>query len=267
MTKDAGDLDELEEFDELEDVAPLEELAELEELEELPPAPAPAPDPAPAPAPRAGPRELERAPLMLQKAALVLTVAALFPWLVPSVDGAFPLQRTLAKLVVLLGGYVLYMGVKHRHGEAVPGAFAKLGGAHPRATTGVAALVMLIGLAPLVDPGGDWFRSVIAKAALAVGMVVWCQVQDYAKGGKFNPLFGLVIPMFGVGGLARLITVFADKPFDFLALIGSVGVTVAGVLAGYTMVVAIKEAKEHGKAKKQAAMEARKRQRKAKSNR
>ena len=210
----------------------------------------------------AAPRELEKAPMMLQKAAALLTLAALLPWLVPAVDGAFPLERTLAKLLILLGGWLFYNGVKLRHGESIPGPLAAVGRSHKFALTTLAGVVMLIGISPLIDGGG--MRAVVAKSAVAVGAIVWCQVQDYAKGGRFNPMLGMVIPMFGLGGLGRLVTVFGQ--FDALALVGSLGVTVAGALAGYTMVVAMKEAKEHGKRKKQAAMEARKRER-AKGNR
>jgi hypothetical protein len=49
-----------------------------------------------------------------------------------------------------------------------------------------------------------------------------------------------------------------------LALLGSLGVLAAGVMAGKTMVKAMKEAKAHGEAKKRAAMEQRKLERAAK---
>ena len=264
MNKDLGDLDDLEELEEL---APDLEPAELEEL----PAGELAPPAAPGArerarcspsGPRTGPREIEKAPRMLGKAAVILTAAALLPWLVPA-TGGFPVERTLAKLVILLGGYLTYAGIRHRHGEPVPGFLAKLGGLHPRALPGLGALVMVLGLAPLIDPGA--LQGFIEKAAVAVGALVWCQVQDYAKGGKFNPIAGLVVPMFGLGGIARLVTI--AKQFDVLALIGSLGVTAAGVLAGFTLVVAMKEAKQHGKAKKAAAAEARQRERAAKRHR
>ena len=264
------ELDDLEELDELEELPdpepaarpPIEELDELEEvseaeLEQLPPESA---GPSAAAADRTGPRELERAPMMLQKAAALLTVSALLPWLVPSEDGAFPLERTLAKLVVLLGGWVFYQGIKQRHGEATP--LAALG-KNPKTLATLGLLIMAVGIAPFIDGGG--MKEMVEKAAVLVGIVTWCQVQDYAKGGKFNPVLGMVIPLLGMGGLFRLITVFAA--FDPFALVGSLGVTIAGVWAGYTMGVAMKEAKEHGKRKKQAALEARKRQRQAKRNR
>jgi len=61
------------------------------------------------------------------------------------------------------------------------------------------------------------------------------------------------------------VTVFTDaESFDIFALIGSAGVTLAAVIAGYTMVLAMKEAKAHGEAKKRAALEHRKAARKAK---
>jgi hypothetical protein len=261
MSKDLDDLDDLEGLDELDELDDLES-AELEELPagELPPLPPAGAPPAAAPAAaapaRAGPREVEQAPPMRGKAAVILTAAALLPWLVPSTAG-FPLDRTLAKLVILLGGYLMYVGVKHQHGEAVPGFLAQLGGLHKQALFGLGVLAMLLGAAPLVDAGG--MQAIIEEAAEGVGALVWCQVQAYAKGGKFNPVAGLLIPMFGLGGLGRLVTIV--KQFDLLALVGSLGVTAAGGVAGYTLFVAMKEAKEHGKAKKAAALEARKRER------
>ena len=265
MDKELDDLDDLEELEDLEELPEPQELDELEERPELEELPGEAAAAAGGAAARSGPRELEKAPMMLQKAGLLLAVAAMFPWLVPAVDGAFPVNRTLAKLVILLGGYVLYLGIKHRHGESIPGPLASIGGMHKSALTILALVLMGVGVAPLIDPGGELVQGIVSKAAVAVGIFVWCQVQDYAKGGKFNPVAGLVIPMFAIAGLGRLATVV--KQFDLLALIGSAGVVAAGGLAGYTMFVAMKEAKEHGKAKKKAMLEARKQQRQAKRNR
>jgi len=253
---------------ELEDLEPLEgglddDLAPLEELgEELGEAVAEVAQPRAS----AGPRELERAPLVLRKAALILTVSALLPWLVP---GGWDPMRVAAKALVLLAGWLLYLGVLHSHGEKqkVPGFFQKIGDAHPLALDILALVIALVGIAPLIDGGsGDnTFGTIVEKAALAIGIGAWCQVLAYEKGGKFNPVMGLIIPLLGIASVGRVVTVFTDQEsFDLFALLGSAGVTLAAVIAGYTMVLAMKEAKAHGEAKKRAALEHRKAARKAK---
>jgi len=268
--EEASDLEETPDFEpageevpDLEDVPDLEEvsdppasgmaqLAELEELEELP-AEAAGSEDATA---KSGPRELEKAPLMLQKAAVILTVAALFPWLVP---GGWVLPTVLAKLLVCLGGYVLYTEVLHLyHADAkIPAPFRAIGNMHDKALGILGLALMLVGVAPVIDPA----NAILEKAAVAVGLITWCQVFSYSQGGKFNPLWSLIIPMFGIVGLVRLVSMFAN--FEVFALLGSLGIAAAGVVSGYTMFLALKEAKEHGKKKKQAQMEARKKARKA----
>ena len=255
--KELSDVEPFEEFPDLEgipdldDVPDLEQVAEPALLEELE-------TEAPPPAAKSGPRELEKAPMMLQKAALVLTIAALLPWLVP---GGWVLERVISKLVICLGGYVLYMGVCHAHGEKVPGVFATIGNLNKMALTILGAVLMGAAVAPTIDSGG--LTPIVEKIAVAIGLVTWCQVAAYAKGGKFNPMLAMVIPVFALAALGRLVTVFAN--FDIFALLGSLGVAGAGGLAGYTMFLAMKEAKEHGMKKKQAQMEARKQMRKAKN--
>lgn len=225
------------------DLETLEELPEVEEVEE---------------AAATGPKELEQAPLMLRKAALVLIVAAMFPWLAP---GGWVLNAILGKLVVLAGGYVMWMQVLHSHDEQVPGPFASIGGMHAKALTILASVLMVLGIVlPLIL--GERGETLVETLAIAVGLITFCQVGAYEKGGKFNPMFGLIIPLLGVGALGRLATMFAN--FDIFVLLGAGGVTVASGLAGYTMVIAMKEAKAHGEAKKKAQMEARKAARRAK---
>lgn len=258
MSKESHELEDLEPLeDELHELAPLEELEgeELEEIEEAPQASA-----------AAGPRELERAPLVLRKAALILTISALLPWLVP---GGWDPMRLAAKALILLAGWLLYLGVLHSHGEKnkVPGVLRSIGDAHPLALDILALVIALVGVAPLLDSGsGDnTFGTIVEKAALAIGIGAWCQVLAYEKGGKFNPVMGLIIPLLGIASVGRVVTVFTDPAaFDIFALLGSAGVTVAAVIAGYTMVLAMKEAKAHGEAKKRAALEHRKAARKAK---
>lgn len=225
---------------------------ELPELEELEPLPASGGDAARAP------RELETAPLMLRKAALILSVASLLPWLQP---GGFDLGVLGGKAVVLVGALLTYWGVLAAHGEKTPGFVAALSKSNAKLPGWIALGVMVVGVA--LPPWG--LGAIVERGALLVGTLVWLQVLAYEKGGKFNPVGGMVIPLIGVAGLGRIATVFAN--FDILALLGSLGVLAAGGMAGYTMVVAMKEAKAHGEAKKRAAVEERKRSRAAQKGR
>ena len=230
------------------DLEMLEELPDLEEVAETP-----ATEAAPT-----GPRELERAPMMLRKAAIVLIAAALFPWLTP---GGWVLNTILGKLVVLAGGYVMWAQVLHSHDEKVPGVFAKIGAMHEKALTILASVLMLVGVVlPMLL--GERGETLVENLAIAIGVVTFCQVGAYEKGGKFNPMFGLIIPLLGLGAVGRLATMFAN--FDIFVLIGAGGVTAASGIAGYTMVIAMKEAKAHGEARKKAQVEARKQARRAK---
>jgi len=239
------------------------ELTDLEPLEPLEalPGDAAAIPPGAAPDQQAAPRELERAPIMLQKAALILAVSALLPWLIA--DAGWNLPRILAKVVILVGGWVAYCGIEHAHGHKTP--LDGLGKQHKLVLPILSLVLMVVGLAPIIDEGS---KAVVEKAALAVGVLSWAQVHGYSKGGKFNPTWALIIPLFGLAGLIMIFTVpFMDTVSGLnkaLAIIGSLGVAAAGGLAGYTLVISMKEAKAHGEAKKKAALEERKRQRAAK---
>ena len=236
--------------EELHDLEPLEEPASLTPIPS--PVPAPAPPLASAPAGKRT-RELERAPLMLRKAAAILIFASLLPWMRP---GGFHVMVLVAKVIVLAGGGILYYSVLARHGEKTPlDALAKL---HNRALDVLGWLVILVGVLPLVDggEGGAGFPGAVEKGALAIGLAVFMQILDYEKGGKLNPVLGLMIPLVGIGALARLVTIFGS--FEVFAFLGCVGVIAAAGVAGRTLQVAMKEAKAHGEAKKMAAVEARK---------
>ena len=250
---DAKDPGEHPELDELEPLEPLEPLEELPEEAAAVPAGQPA-----------APREIERAPIMLQKAALILAVSALLPWLMA--DEGWNVPRILAKVVILVGGWVAYCGIEHAHGHKTP--LDALGNVHRMFLPLLSIVVMVVGLAPLIDSGA---KAIVEKAGLAVGLLAWAQVHGYAKGGKFNPTWALIIPLFGLAGLIMVATVPFMETVSGLnkasAILGSLGVAASGGLAGYTLVVSMKEAKAHGEAKKKAALEERKRQRAAAKSR
>lgn len=248
------------EFHELE---PLEELHDLEPLPESSSSKGTSDrggGVATASAPHPGEMGAEVAPLMLQKAALVLTFAALLPWLVPE---GFDLIRLGAKVVILIGAWVLYCGVEFAHGGKTP--LDGLGRANKFALPALGYVVIVTGVF-LTLASGEW-EGIIEASALAVGAITWCQVHGYVRGGKFNPMLALVIPMFGLAALLNLAVAFGldvDGLSKALLILGSLGVAGAGSFGGYTMYLAMKEAKAHGEAKKRAAAAARADERKRK---
>jgi len=254
------------EFHELE---PLEELHELDPLpESTPSAGRASAKGAAAPAAPAAAGGGEQTPLMIQKAGLALTFAALLPWLVPE---GFELVRMGAKVVILLGGWFLYCGIEHASGNKTP--LEALGKAHKLALPSVAYLLMLVGVfltllaKPVDEKAGLPWQGMIEASALAVGVIAWCQVHCYVRTGKFNPMIALVIPMFGLAALINVIVALGlDVPglAKALAILGSLGVAGAGAFGGYTMFLGIKAAKAHGEAMKRAAVEARAQERRRK---
>jgi hypothetical protein len=235
-----------------------EELPDLPEESE--PAAASASRPASgAPKPK---REMEQAPLELRKAGLVLFVSALLPWLAL---GGFDLNVIWGKLTVLVGAAFLYYGVLARHGDPAPGLFRSLSASNAKLPGWIGMGLMAVGLVStvvLVGVNKGGLSAAVEVAAVAVGATLWVQILDYEKGERFNPVMGLILPLLALAAAGRL--AFIAREFDVLALLGSLGVLAAGVMAGKTMVKAMKEAKAHGEAKKRAAMEQRKLERAAK---
>ena len=232
---------------------------DFQELEPLPELPTTGAADAPAGKGR-GPGEIETAPLMLQQAAMVLGISALLPWLVPQ---GFDLWRLVAKVVVLIGGWVAYCGAEHAHGKKSP--LDGIGKAHTLALPILSYVLILVGIG--LTQLSDAWQGLIEASALAVAALAWTQVHGYSLGGKFNPTWALIIPMFGLAALVNIFVVIGlDVPglAKVFAVLGSLGVAGAGGFAGKTMFVSIKEAKAHGEAKKRAASEARMAERRAK---
>jgi hypothetical protein len=230
---------------------------DFQELEPLPELPTESPADGPKAAGR-GP--IEKAPLMLQQAAMVLGISALLPWLVPQ---GFDLWRLVGKVVVLIGGYVAYCAAEHAHGKKTP--LDGVGNANKLALPILSYLLLLVGIG--LTQLSDAWQGMIEVSALAVAALAWTQVHGYSLGGKFNPTWALIIPMFGLAALVNIFVVFGlEVPglAKAFAILGSLGVAGAGGFAGQTMFVSIKEAKAHGEAKKRAASEARMAERRAK---
>lgn len=239
--------------------------SDFEELEPLPELSGgtggpPAKGTATAEAPR-GPDEIEKAPLMLQKAALGLLVASLLPWFVPE---GFELMRLGAKAIVLFGAWFAYCGVEFAHGKKTP--LDGLGKAHKLALPITALVIMLAGVV-VGGMSSQALGGIVEAVTVMVAAMAWCQVHGYALGGKFNPSWAMVIPLLGIGALVNLPVAFTlniDGAAKGLTILGCLGVLGSGGFAGYTLFLAIKEAKAHGEAKKRAQAAARTEERRRK---
>ena len=95
-------------------------------------------------------------------------------------------------------------------------------------------------------------KSSQEKGILALGLITLVHIYAYSKGATFNP----IVPILFLGpALAGVISLTSGK-YGWWTL-GAVGVSFAGILAVYTLGVALKEAKVEGDAKRKAAQEAR----------
>jgi len=298
MTQDKTN-DELSELEPLEELEPADDLEELEPLE--PEAPkstgaetgagaarssarrprgqgktkeAPEPD-VPLAKPGSESRELEEAPRVLQKAAWVLVVGCLFPWMsvdtVVAEDGGIenPMHFA-AKAVILVGAFVFHHALKASYGDPKAG-FAKnldIKVVPPRRRSMgwnvgefLGLGIMLVGLLPVLEGTGVSLGSIgLAiygdKGLLILGLVTISHIYAYSKGATFNPLF----PILFLGpALAGLLSI--PKGLGWWTA-GSVLASLAGVMAVYTIVVAMKQAKAEGDAKRAAQAAARREARK-----
>jgi hypothetical protein len=225
-------------------------------------------------------RTPERAPQLLKRAAVILMVAGLFPWVG---HGGGWVTLVVAKLVALAGAWLFFQSIRTRTGEPLPGALAALGKmrwgpapgqrakgmqafvAHlPTALHLLAALMVLAGvLLPLLDPTEPSFGQAFTEVGLlAWGAVTFVHIASYERGGGFSPIYPFLFLAPGVGGLVRFLQILADKPIDPLAALGCALAVVSGAIAVYTIGVALTQAKKEGDAKKAAALEARRAARK-----
>ncbi len=225
-------------------------------------------------------RTPERAPQLLKRAAVILIVAGLFPWVG---HGGGWMTLAAAKVVVLLGAWLFFQSIRTRTGEPLPGALAALGGMRwgpkpgerakgfqalvghlPTALHLVAALFVLAGVfLPLFDPAEPGFGTAFTEVALlAWGAITFVHISSYERGGGFSPIYPFVFLAPGLGGAVRFLQILADKPIDPLAALGCALAVTSGVIAVYTIGVALAQAKKEGDAKKAAALEARRAARK-----
>ncbi|HJP03239.1 MAG TPA: hypothetical protein QF764_15865, partial [Planctomycetota bacterium] len=214
-------------------------------------------------------RELDRAPLVLRKAALVLLAGSILPWGNPIVSWG---GSTGEKLLCFLAVWLFYQSHILKVGGQAHGLVKSIGRKGPKNVMILAALVAVVGLIPSLTLGSEGltlFRTFTEKAFLLLAGYTFVHIFDYEHGGKFNPMFPLLFCFAAVGGFLSIFTVVPAMGVAtlraMLALVGTVAVTAAGCMAAYTMIVAMKEAKAHGEAKRAASLEARKAAREARS--
>ena len=238
-------------------------------------------------------RELEQAPLMLRKASTILLIGALLPFFsglkyaataVNKANGTTTMAfdwKTLiiAKVLVLIGGWVLYECHKVRSGEKPQSPLAAVANAHSLAGLVVTSLFWIGALAfVFMAPGVNVINAaenskevfklgaVAEVMTLMLAVYTFTHIYDYEHGGKFNPIIPLLMIGPGLAGLMNLIAIgsaFSNphSGLGALGLIGSIICAAGGGLAIYTMYASIQEAKVQGEIKKAAMREHRKAQR------
>ncbi|HTF88075.1 MAG TPA: hypothetical protein VK843_06665 [Planctomycetota bacterium] len=213
-------------------------------------------------------RAQEKAPQLLKKASRILVVGSMLPWTGLALGGNGMAVNAGLKVLLLAGCAVMLKGV-HAHylGAAAKGfgtapivagkkgMIGALNGLHLVATAVIVASLILELV--LLDN-----KVVVGESlSLLLGGLTFVHIDSYEKGGKFSPLFPLMFLGCALGGLAALVARIQNISSDFttwLAALGCALVTAAGVLAVYTIAVAMMQAKKDGDLKKAAAVEARK---------
>jgi len=215
-------------------------------------------------------RELEKAPLIQLKAAQFLMIVCFLPWADPSVEWVkFELEKIICALGVLFGVQAqLAFG-----GEKAMGFMKGMVKGGPRNGVMMGMVVSLVGLLPLANMIGltpadaEFNTSVLLEKLTLVGAgFTYVHIVGYRLGGGFNPLysFAFTLPVFG--GIPALMNGLASDAQAFAKLLGVLGSAAAfwfGVQGVRALVIAMKEAKKEGEAKKKAAIEARRAARKA----
>jgi hypothetical protein len=188
----------------------------------------------------------------------VVVVASFLPWIG---HDAVLWKSALSKLVVLVGFYVWWCAICLGANEEkkVPGFLAAIG-KERRVLLVLAAIVVALGLSPLID-GAGYTKSLAEKGMLAWAAATWVHIYGYERWGKFNPIFPLMFLGHALGGVFRSIASVQQQ--DWLGLAGAIGVAFGGFFAVYTIVEAMRQAKTEGEAKRKLAMEGRRAARKA----
>lgn len=268
-SQDADDLEPLEDQEDLEDLEELEELEEPQAVaapETVTPADSPVGSPAASPAeedqarrrpgqPAPGEkRELHPAQIHVRKAAIIVAVGSMLPWMTGQDPNLEMGPGFLAKALILVAAWVHAQGAMARHNEKAVGLIKSLAGIHRFLVPGLATIIALVGVFPVIDVGASGLGSWAEKFGLILAGFTFVHVYEYQFTGKFNPVFPLMFLGPAAGGLVAIIGTFSQ---NLLGGIGAIIVATGGCMACYAMYEALKEAKEEGERKKTLAREAR----------
>jgi hypothetical protein len=264
------------------DFAPLEELPDLPEFPDLTAAGL-----APAALPRL--RVLDRAPLYLRLAALIVVAGSLLPWMPGQVNdtGASAWLTLLAKLVMGVAAWLWFQQVRHSFGPRLAGVLGQLAslalkpqakpaaeGAKPRRAMGASAqfeqpfptalhaLALVLAAAAVILAWNDPRKGLLGSngpaevAMLGWAAFTWVHIASYERWGGFNPLFPLMFLAMLFSGAMAAIGSLGGHASGFTQLSGVLGgalVAAGGGLAAFTIVEAMVQAKKDGDRKKAEA--------------
>jgi hypothetical protein len=219
-------------------------------------------------------RRLERVPLHLRTAALLVLAGAALPFLGLGPGWGF---ATAAKACALAAAGFWYAQVRHDFGPPLAGVLGGLAArvvplpARSREHRFPTALHLLaLGLLAL----GVWLAlqdrrrgpleaALGSKGVSEAAMLGWAafslvHVAAHARGARFDPLFPLLFLGMLFAGVAGLVCAFDTAGAQKLVgLAGGAAVAAGGGLAAYTIVEAMLHAKRAGDRKKAEALEAR----------
>lgn len=274
---------------------------DLDDLPELPDLPEVAPASAAAiPAFASGPpklRVLDKAPLHLRKAAVIVMAGCVLAWMpgtiVGTSGGPWWIWALLGKVVMAIAAWLWLQQVHHDFGPKLTGVLGQLAGLNlkgkkkvdedgkPRRAkaastmhlehpfpTALHVLSLLLAIAAVVIASKDP-REGFAKTPSGIPEVVmfgwaaftWVHIAGYERWGHFNPLFPLMfLGMLFAGAAAVLGGLSSDAGglIKVMAIVGGATVAAGGGLAAYTIAEAMMQAKKEGDRKKADALEARK---------
>lgn len=226
-------------------------------------------------------RKEEKAPQHLNLASKILIAGAILPWLGTNIGGNW-LISVGSKVALLLGAFLWHQATLGAWHEPVVGAFkglvSKRLSSKPRSALvhfnalHIAAAVVILGIigwtiadgrTVIVDgePVALWKSLVTEHISLLLGTFTLSHGVAYLHGAKFNPLFPLMFIGVLVGGAFSVLGMVSKS--NYAGALGAGLLAVAGAIAVWTIVEAMKQAKVEGDQKKLAALEARKAARKA----
>jgi len=241
-------------------------------------------------------RVLDKAPLHLRMAALIVVGGSIVQWMPGKVtepqDMAW-LLTLLAKAIMGAAAWLWYMQILHNFGPPVPGVLGQLANLsllpkkekktkgrasqpqmhleHPF-PTGLHLLALILVVVSIVvamrDPRVGLFNlsaGVPEVALLGWAAFTWVHIAGYERWGHFNPLFPLMFIGMLIAGLSGVVAGLngsASGLAKLMSVLGGAAVASGGGLAAYTIVEAMMQAKKDGDRKKAEALEARRAARK-----